>query len=234
MEKKCKKAKWLSEEALQIAVKILLEFMSESVLPMFCSKSFMVSYLMFRSLNHFEFIVMHVVRECSNFTDLHVAVHLSNTTYWRDCLFSIVYSCFPYHRLIDRAWVGLFLVSLFCYFDLHVCFCANTTISKAFLNCLGHDSFIHLFKGNYMSILCITSLLEKLTLSVFNKVPQGIWSLSEIKRNEFVVLSQKIFLQYAYVNCLPQLHSPVPLVFKKYMWIVWFFEENKSMLFYIF
>ena len=123
---------------------------------------------------------------------------------------------------------------VYCYFDLHVCFCANTTISKAFLNCLGHDSFIHLFKGNYMSILCITSLLEKLTLSVFNKVPQGIWSLSEIKRNEFVVLSQKIFLQYAYVNCLPQLHSPVPLVFKKYMWIVWFFEENKSMLFYIF
>ena len=51
-----------------------------------------------------------------------------------------------------------------------------------------------------MSILCITSLLEKLTLSVFNKVPQGIWSLPEIKGNEFVVLSQKIFfLEYAYV-----------------------------------
>ena len=69
-----------------------------------------------------------------------------------------------------------------------------------------------------MSILCITSLLEKLTLSVFNKVPQGIWSLPEIKGNEFVVLSQKIFfLEYAYVNCLPQLHSPIPPLFKKYM-----------------
>ena len=127
----------------------------------------MVSYLMFRSLNHFEFIVIRGIRECSNFTDLHVAVHLSNTTCRRDCLFSIVYACLPYHRLIDRAWVGLFLGSLFCSIDLHVCFCANTTVSKAFLNCLGHDLFIHLFKENYMNILCITSLLEKLTLSIF-------------------------------------------------------------------
>ena len=47
---------------------------------MLCSESFMVSYPMFRSLNHFEFIVMRVVRECSNFIDLHVAVHLSSTT----------------------------------------------------------------------------------------------------------------------------------------------------------
>ena len=30
--------------------------MSENVLPMFSSKSFMVSYLMFKPLSHFEFI----------------------------------------------------------------------------------------------------------------------------------------------------------------------------------
>ena len=122
------------------------------------------------------------------------------------------------NSFVVNIYMSLFLGSLFCSFDLHVCFCANTTISKAFLNCLGHDSFIHLFKGNYINILCITSLLEKLTLSIFNKVPQGIWSLSEIKGNEFVVLSQKIFfLEYAYVHCLPQLHSLVPPLFKKYM-----------------
>ena len=48
--------------------KILLRFMSKSVLPMFSSKSFIVSDLTFRSLIHFEFIFVYSVRECSNFT----------------------------------------------------------------------------------------------------------------------------------------------------------------------
>ena len=50
--------------------------MSKNVLPMF-SRSFMVSHLIIRSLNHFEFIFVYVVRECSNFLDLHVAAQLS-------------------------------------------------------------------------------------------------------------------------------------------------------------
>ena len=39
--------------------------MSESVLPMFSSKSFIVSDLTFRSLIHFEFIFVYGVRKCS-------------------------------------------------------------------------------------------------------------------------------------------------------------------------
>ena len=42
--------------------KILLWFMSKSVLPMFSSKSFIVSGLAFRSLIHFEFIFVYGVR----------------------------------------------------------------------------------------------------------------------------------------------------------------------------
>ena len=57
--------------------KILLQFMSKSVLPMFSSKSFIVSGLTFRSLIHFEFIFVYGVRECSNFILLHVAVQFS-------------------------------------------------------------------------------------------------------------------------------------------------------------
>ena len=53
--------------------KILLQFMSKSVLPMFSSKSFIVSGLTFRSLIHFEFIFVYGVKECSNFIFLHVA-----------------------------------------------------------------------------------------------------------------------------------------------------------------
>ena len=46
--------------------KILLRFMSKSVLPMFSSRSFIVSGLTFRSLIHFEFIFVYDVRECSD------------------------------------------------------------------------------------------------------------------------------------------------------------------------
>ena len=49
--------------------------MSENVLPMLCSRSFMVLCLISNSLSHFELVFVHGVRVCSN--DLHAAVHLS-------------------------------------------------------------------------------------------------------------------------------------------------------------
>ena len=51
--------------------------MSLSVLPMFSSKSFIVSGLTFRSLIHFQFTFEYGVRKCSNFILLHVAVRFS-------------------------------------------------------------------------------------------------------------------------------------------------------------
>ena len=39
--------------------------MSESVLPMFFSRSFIISGLTFRSLIHFEFIFVYGIRKCS-------------------------------------------------------------------------------------------------------------------------------------------------------------------------
>ena len=57
--------------------KILLRFMSKTVLPMFSSKSFILSGLTFRSLIHFEFIFVYGVKECSNFILLHVTVQSS-------------------------------------------------------------------------------------------------------------------------------------------------------------
>ena len=51
--------------------------MSKGVLPMFFSKSFIVSGLTFRSLIHFEFIFVYGVRKCSNFILLHVTVQFS-------------------------------------------------------------------------------------------------------------------------------------------------------------
>ena len=51
--------------------------MSESVLPMFSSRSFIVSGLMFRSLIHFEFIFVHYVRKCSSFILIQVVDQFS-------------------------------------------------------------------------------------------------------------------------------------------------------------
>ena len=46
--------------------------MSEGVLLMFSSRSFIVSGLMFRSLIHFEFIFVYGIRKCSSFSLLQV------------------------------------------------------------------------------------------------------------------------------------------------------------------
>ena len=51
--------------------------MSKIILPMFSSKSFIVSGLIFKSLIHFEFVFVYGVRTCSHFILLHVAVQFS-------------------------------------------------------------------------------------------------------------------------------------------------------------
>ena len=66
--------------------------MSESVLPKFSSKSFIVSGLTFRSLIHFEFIFVHGVRKCSSFILLQVVdefsqLHLVKRLSFLPCVF---------------------------------------------------------------------------------------------------------------------------------------------------
>ena len=51
--------------------------MSESVLPMFSSRSLIVSGLMLRSLIHFEFVFVYGVRKCSSFSLLQVVDQFS-------------------------------------------------------------------------------------------------------------------------------------------------------------
>ena len=65
--------------------------MSDNVLPMFSSRSFMVSCLTFTSLSHFEFIFTYGMRECSNVIDLHVAVQFSLMLLAEEIVFSPLY-----------------------------------------------------------------------------------------------------------------------------------------------
>ena len=55
-------AAWYGQNKKQTNKQKLLQFMSKTVLPMFPSKSFMVSGLTFRSLIHFEFIFAYDAR----------------------------------------------------------------------------------------------------------------------------------------------------------------------------
>ena len=58
--------------------KTLVQFMSENVLCVFFSRSFMVLFITFKYLSQADFIFVYGVRICSNFTDLHAAVQLSH------------------------------------------------------------------------------------------------------------------------------------------------------------
>ena len=57
-------------------MKTFVQFMSENVLPVYSSRSFMVSYLKFKSLSHFQFILVYGMRVCSSFIDLHAMLCL--------------------------------------------------------------------------------------------------------------------------------------------------------------
>ena len=106
--------------------------MSKSVLPMFSSKSFIVSSLTFRSLIHFEFIFVYHVRECSNFILLHVAAQFFQSQLLKKLSFLYVYSCLLCHRLIDHKCVGLFLGSPLIY----------VSVSVPVPYCYGYCSFV--------------------------------------------------------------------------------------------
>ena len=94
--------------------------MSLSVLPMFSSKSFIVSSLTLKSLIHFEFIIVYGVRKYSNFILLHVAVqfpqhHLLERLYLSHCIF------LPPLSKISYQYVHGFILGLCILFHLSIC-----------------------------------------------------------------------------------------------------------------
>ena len=82
--------------------------MSESVLPMFSSRSFIVSGLTFRSLIHFEFIFVYGVRKCSGFILLQVVDQFSQNHLLK-IIFSPLYilASFVKDKVSIGAWIYL-------------------------------------------------------------------------------------------------------------------------------
>ena len=100
--------------------------LSKCVLPIFSSRSFIVSGLRFRSLVYFEFVFVYGVRGYSNFI-LYCPVFPVPLNV--DCLCPTVYSYFLCQRLIECRYVDLFLGFLSCFIDLFLCFCESTILS---------------------------------------------------------------------------------------------------------
>ena len=96
--------------------KILVQPISENVLPMISFRSFKVPCLRFNYLSHFEFIFVHGVRMCSSFINLHASVQFS-----QHHLPKIFFSTF---YILASFVPG----SLFCSIDPYVSFCANTML----------------------------------------------------------------------------------------------------------
>ena len=72
---------------------ISLQFMSKRFLPLFYSKSFIVSGLTFRSLVYFEFIFVYGVKECLNFIYLHVVVQFSQAHLLKTVFLFFMFFC---------------------------------------------------------------------------------------------------------------------------------------------
>ena len=83
--------------------------MSETVLPMFSTKSFIDSGLMFRSLIHFEFIFVYGVRKCSSFIFVQVVDQFSQYHLLKEIVFSPLYilASFVKDKVSIGAWIYL-------------------------------------------------------------------------------------------------------------------------------
>ena len=87
--------------------------MSESVLPMFSSRSFIVSDLTFRSLIHFEFIFLYGVIKCSSFILLQMVDQFSQH-HLLEIVFSPLYifAYFVKDKVPIGAWIYLWVLYL--------------------------------------------------------------------------------------------------------------------------
>ena len=98
---------------------VLLWFMLESVLPMFSSRSFIVSGLTFRSLIHFEFIFVYGVRKCPSFILLQVVDQFSQHHLLKRLSF---FHCYILASFVeDKVSIGMWIYLWAFYFVPLIC-----------------------------------------------------------------------------------------------------------------
>ena len=127
---------------------------------MFSSKSFIVSGLTFKFLIHFEFIFVYGFRKCSNFIVLYITVQFSQTTYWRDCFFSIIYSSLLCHKLGYHRCMGVSLCFLF-FFHWHLLKCwRGCEENRTLQHCWQKGKFMQQLWGTVWRCLQFSSIAQ--------------------------------------------------------------------------
>ena len=93
--------------------------MSESVLPMFSSRSFIVSGLMFRPLIHFEFIFVYGVRKCFQFHSFTNGLPVLPVPLVKQIVFSPLYILASFVK--DKVSIGVWIYLWAFYFVPFIC-----------------------------------------------------------------------------------------------------------------
>ena len=88
--------------------------MSENVLPMFSSRRFMVSCLIFKPLSNSEFIFVHGVRKCFDLIDFHEAVFLPSLA--EEMIFPPLFLILSCHSFVPSLSKINFPVGMWVYF----------------------------------------------------------------------------------------------------------------------
>ena len=96
--------------------------MSESVLPMFSSRSFIVYGLTFKSLIYFEYIFVYGVRKCSSFILLQVVDQFSQHHLLKRLSFFHCISLPPLSKIRCPLFMDKISVFLCCFLLLRFCF----------------------------------------------------------------------------------------------------------------
>ena len=88
--------------------------MSENVLPMFSSRRFMVSCLIFKPLSNSEFMFVHGVRKCFDLIDFHEAVFLPSLA--EEMIFPPLFLILSCHSFVPSLSKINFPVGMWVYF----------------------------------------------------------------------------------------------------------------------
>ena len=111
-----------------VSVKMLLRGMSEIILPMFSSRTFMVLQLIFKSFIHLEFIVVYGVTRWSSFIFFARSCPDLPTPSVEEAIFAPFYALASFVKYELTVKTGLFLGSLFSSIGLCACFYASTRL----------------------------------------------------------------------------------------------------------
>ena len=178
--------------------------MSESVLPMFSSRSFIVSGFTFRSLIHFEFISVYGVRKCYSFILLQVVDQFSQHHLLKRLFFSIVYFCLLCQRQGVYRYMDLSLGFLFCFIILFLCQCHTILMTVALQQSLKSGRLISPFLFFFLKIaLAIQGFLYFRTnceIISSGSVKNTVGSLIE------TALNLQIALEYTYFHYIDFSH----------------------------